>query len=272
MQAVSTILYLCRVPLLQTVRSRLGWLLGVFSCMLVAASALAGVFSARQPAIVALDVGFSITRFMLLFLTLIWMQELFQKDLDRKTIGWQLAYPVGRVGYLLSKLLAMSVVLAAAALLFGVELYLVGSFSSWGYGGDARPTWGAWYPLSLLGLWAEALVILSFTLMVFSFSTTPFLAVAMGLLFSFSAKAIGVVVEYLFLQEDADMQVQIRWRPIVEVLRWVLPDLSTLDLRAGILYGNQDWTMVLPAFVMALGYCALFLTVACWQFARRELG
>jgi len=54
-------------------------------------------------------------------------------------------------------------------------------------------------------------------------------------------------------------------------LQWALPDLSRLDIRAGLLYGQwPPASDLLAGATMALGYTALLLGLAIWRFNTRE--
>ncbi|HKL78639.1 MAG TPA: hypothetical protein VJ985_09820, partial [Gammaproteobacteria bacterium] len=59
--------------------------------------------------------------------------------------------------------------------------------------------------------------------------------------------------------------------PVLEALLWLLPDLSRLDLREGILYGQwPDPSVLALSALNAIGYIALLLGLAVWRFNRRE--
>jgi hypothetical protein len=62
-----------------------------------------------------------------------------------------------------------------------------------------------------------------------------------------------------------------RFAPIVNVIQWVLPDLSRLDWRAWPMYGlPPDATALGLSLILAASYAALLVALAVITFARRE--
>lgn len=247
------------------------WLVLALGGVLMFASFLAGAFSLRQPLIVSLDVGISGIRFLTILLGLYWLQEVVAKDVDKRTIFFALAYPHDRASYLFGRYLGVVTMLAASILVLGALLWVLNGFSSWGYEDSSRPVLDARYMLVLLGIWLDACVVTAFSLWVITLAETPFLAVALGFFFALSGRSLGGVVEYLLRPQAADPHTVATFLPMMQKVQWFIPDLSRLDWRSGILYGqwpNTEW--VVWASIMALAYTALMLSAAWWKFEKRE--
>jgi Cu-processing system permease protein len=75
----------------------------VLGMLLVGVAFLAASFSPRQPKTVTMDVGFSGIRFSLVLFAVFWVQELVGREVERRTVLYALAYPVGRAAYLLGR-------------------------------------------------------------------------------------------------------------------------------------------------------------------------
>ena len=88
---------------LSGLRSHSFQLLVVLSLLIIGVAWLAANFSARHPATLALDVGISGMRAILVFMSLFWVQELIGRDIERKTVMFALSYPVPRSHYLLGR-------------------------------------------------------------------------------------------------------------------------------------------------------------------------
>lgn len=247
------------------------WLVLVLSLLLFGAACLAGAFSARQPLVVGLDVGFSALRFALLFLALVWVQEILQNELDRKTVQWSLAYPISRASYLFSKWLTVALLLLLATGVFALPLWALGSFMDWGYADTARPVLGISFLACLLAAWLEALVVLSITVLFVTLTTTPFLAISLGGLFALAGRGLGAVMQYLLFSDYADAEVKARYMPVAAKLQWLLPDLSALDWRQSVLYDNWQGLQPWPALAMAAAYIVIFVVLAMLSFERREM-
>ncbi len=261
--------------------ARVAWLSGlrshgfvgvlVLGLLLMAGAFLAGAFSLRQPLVVSLDVGISGIRIFSLLLVLFWLQEVFAKDIDRRTVYFALSYPLSRQDYLWGRYIGVVGMLAVAVLLFGGLLLIMDHFAIWGYADSTRPFIDSRYALVLLGIFLDACTVGAFALAVMTFSETPFLAMALGFCFALAGRSMGAVLDYLTRPQAADAETIALWLPWLRRVAWALPDLSRLDWRSGILY--DSWpaaSLMWHAILMALAYIALMLLVASWRFGRRE--
>lgn len=237
--------------------------------LLVGVAYLAASFSPRQPRAVALDVGLSGVRISLVLLAVFWIQEFVAKEIERKTILMSIAFPVSRTGYLLGRYFGAVGLLGLAATLLGLLLWLAVLLA----GGDQEYSvrLGMPYWFTVVGLWVDALVVAALTLAVAALSTTPMLAPVIGLMFAVAGKSLGAVADYLARGADGNVELVAAYQPVIELLRWFVPDLSRLDWRVWPMYGEVvGWPAVGWSLVMAGAYCAVMLALAVWSFERRE--
>lgn len=254
-------------------RSRLSWLLLALALALLGSAGLAAAFSARQPLVVALDVGLSGLRVGLLFLVLVWTQDLLAKDFDRKNLYWLLGLPVSRGQYLLGKVLGISVLLALVVLALALPVWALGVGVNWGYASSSAPLLTLpGLAAVLAGFYMEAWLVLTVCVLLQTFSRTPFLAMALALCFAIAGRGLHVAFNFLLYDPDAPQKLQHGLLPILTWLQWLLPDLSQLDWRTGLLYGVWPATGVQEqAALMALAYGASALALAVLCFQRRNL-
>ena len=261
--------------------ARIAWLLGlrsrairgvlVLGIFLLVAAFLAGAFSLRQPVVVALDVGLSGIRLLSLLLALFWVQETFVRDIERRTIVFPLVLPIPRWVYVLGRFLGVAGLIVLAIAIWGLALYGASISATWGYEASSLPTFGFSYGLVLAGIVGDALVIGAFVLAVASVATSPLLPMATGAMFALASRGIGPVVDYLELSSRTDPALQEGLLPLLQILRWILPDLARLDFRPLTLYGNPaDPAIVIGAFAIALGYASILLGIALATYQRRE--
>lgn len=246
--------------------------LAVLAIALVGMAYLSAGFSARQPQSVALDVGLSGLRFSLVLMALFWIQELITREVERRTANFTLAYPVDRSAYVLGRFIAIATLLMAALIVLGLALGLAVQYSSGGYV-QARPVMlGFPYVVALVGIWLDVLVVTAFGVMVASFSTVAILPLAVGAAFAIAGKTLGPVMDFLLVRQAEGLEeVAQRYSPVVDALRWLLPDLSRLDWRPWTMYGLPIETpIMLWSVAMALGYVMMMLAVATFAFNRRE--
>jgi Cu-processing system permease protein len=243
-------------------------LLGV---LLVGVAFLSASFSPRQPKTVALDVGLSGMRFSLVLFALFWVQELVGREVERRTVMYALSYPVSRGSYIIGRYLGVLGLLALAALLLGMLLWLttltVGGVFEQGFSlGLGWPYW-----LTVFGVWVDAALIAAFALWIASLSTVPMLPVALGVAFAVAGKSLGAVMDYLGRGADGDTELVSRFTPLIENVQWVLPDLSRLDWRTWPMYDLfPGWPAIGLGLLMAVSYAAVMLSLAVFTFSRRE--
>lgn len=242
----------------------------VLGVLLIGMAYLSAAFSPRQPKTVALDVGLSGLRFSLVLFALFWVQELVGQEIQRRTVLFALTYPVPRGQYLIGRYLAILGMLALAAALLGMLLWVVVLNAGGQYEQAFRIAPGAAYWTTVLGLWADAAVVTAFALWLASLSTVPMLPLALGLAFGAAGKSLGAVAEYLSQGADGDRDIM-RLAPVLDAIHWFLPDLSRLDWRAWPMYGiAPDSTAMAGGGLVALAYIVLLVTLAVLAFDRRE--
>lgn len=251
-------------------RSRSVQAILILGIVLMGVAYLSSAFSPRQPKTVALDVGLSGIRISLVLFALFWIQELIGREIDRRTVLFALTYPVARSQYVIGRYLGVLGLLALAAVLLGALLWIVVQYTGLGYDQGFSIGAGGPYWITVAGLWVDAAVVAAFALWIATLSTVPMLPLALGLAFAIGGKSLGAVVEYLAKGADGDPELM-RFAPIVNVIQWVLPDLSRLDWRAWPMYGlPPDGTALGLSLVLAASYAALLVALAVITFARRE--
>ncbi len=242
----------------------------ILGALLVGVAYLAASFSPRQPQTVALDVGLSGLRITLVLFSLFWVQELVAREIERRTVLFALTYPVARGHYIIGRYFGILGLIALAAVLLGMLLWLVVLMLGKGYAQGFAVVLGSPYWLTVAGLWVDAAVVTAFAVWVATFSTVPMLPLALGLAFAVGGKSLGAVAEYLAKGADGDLALM-RFAPIIDAIQWVLPDLSRLDWRNWPMYGlAPEGQAAGLSLVLAASYAALLITLAVMTFTRRD--
>ena len=239
--------------------------------LFVAGAYLAGISSPRQPKTVVLDVGISSLRFSHILISLLWVQELVGREIERRTVILTFAYPVSKASYVFGRFFGLAALLLAATLVFGMLLWLVVLLSGNGYPASHPPSLGVPYWFTLFGVWVDALVVTAFVILLSAVATVTALPIAIGAAFALAAKMIGPVADYLNRGADGLENLVNTYGPIVNGVRYVLPDLSRLDWRDWPMYATAPtvesifWTLM-----MAAGYAVTMLFFAARALDRRE--
>jgi hypothetical protein len=78
-------------------------------------------------------------------------------------------------------------------------------------------------------------------------------------------------MEYLSKMEGTTAELKNSLIPVFDILHWVLPDLSRLDIRYYPLYAHQpDASLLVGVTLVAVGYAGIMLALAVWVFRGRQ--
>lgn len=245
----------------------------VLGLALVAIAYLAASFSPRHPRTVAMDVGFSGTRFTLILLSLFWIQDLVSREIDRKIILQSLSFPVSRAAFLFGRYFAVLGLIALSASILGLSLLLAVGLSSPNFDQELRVSLGLPYWMTILGIVIDVSVVAAVAIATATVATVSVLPLLIGAGFAVAGKALGATVDYLARGADGDPQFVADWGGRIDLVRWLLPDLSRLDWRDWPLYGVAPSTeLLIWPVVMALAYGLIMLALAWSALERREFG
>jgi ABC-type transport system involved in multi-copper enzyme maturation permease subunit len=257
--------------LLSGLRSRGIQAVFFFGILVVCSAYLSASFSPRHPQTVALDVGYSGGRFILVLFSLLWVQELVVREIDRRSVFFALAYPLDRGHYLLGRYLSILLLLFLATVLLAFMLMLASLWAGGSYHQQfpillGVPYWATWG-----GLFIDAAVVAACGMLLATLATSAILPLLVGLLFAVTGKSLGVVLDYMRRGAEGDQFLLTNFAPVLEKIQWVLPDLSRLDWRAWPMYGQAPaGDLIMWAGAMAAGYALLMLALAMRTFSRRE--
>lgn len=238
----------------------------LFSVFSIVAAWVGGSFSPRQPQTVMFDVGFSMIRLLSAALAIYWVQELFAKDIERKTVFWICAAPVPRSSYLLGRFLGLIVMLFLALFVMALTLY-GGLYTVAPTYIQASPVHLGWNVVTVfLYLWFDLVVVTAFALLLSVLSTTSMLPFFAGIAFVVIARSLGPTLAYLQAQVG-----QNGFAKTLNYVQWLLPDLSRFDIRDVVLYNKWPATEFLLALALqSLCFVAILMAIASLVFKRRE--
>lgn len=255
------------------IRSRSVQVVFVLGLALVLVAYLAASFSPRQPRTVALDVGFSGARFSLILLSLFWVQDLVSREIDRKIILQSLSYPVSRAAFLFGRYFAVLGLLCLAAGILALCLLLAVVLSSPNYDQEFNVGLGLPYWATVAGLLIDVGVVAAVAMATATVSTVSVLPLLVGAAFAIGGKSLGPAMDYLARGADGDVQLVGDWGGRVEVVRWLIPDLSRLDWRDWPLYGAVPSSgLIVWPVLMAVAYAVIVLALGWRVLERREFG
>lgn len=247
------------------------WMFCVLFVLLTSLVLMSAEFSARQPATVSLDVGFSVIRLVSPLLIVLLVQELISRELDRRYFLNSLTYPRERSGFLLARFVAVLIVLFFLLLVLGFLQVLLVTFVS-----------GTYLQASPVGLGQPFLIVLSFVALDFVVlaalatllsvvASTPSFVLIGTFGFMLVARSYGAIIELLGRDTGVVDNAE-NYRASLGVLGYLLPDLGALDVRMLALYGKPeffpaDWPWLV---LSSLAYAVSLLALALWALQRKR--
>jgi ABC-type transport system involved in multi-copper enzyme maturation permease subunit len=252
-------------------RARITHFLGAIAVVLLVACFSAAQFSARQPATVALDVGFSVLRLFLPLMAILLLQELFYREFDRKYYLLSLTYPRTRLTFLIGRGVAVLASTLGGLFLLALVLNLIVELIGRSYAQSTPPNLGSLFTLTVLFMALDLVVVVAVgTLISIAASSASFVLVG-TLGFMLCARSFSPIIDLLAIDSTLVSHAQ-TYQSSLTFLGYLFPDLAKLDVRMISLYNSiaflpGNW----PTLVVTT--CAYTLAIFClsaWLLARRR--
>lgn len=252
-------------------KANFAWMAAGVLLVVALATLLSAYFGGRQPATVALDVGFSTIRLLVPLLIVLLVQELLSREFDKRYYLNSLTYPRGRRSLLLERfaallILLLSLMLALALLQIGLVQFIGGIYP------QATPVaMGQPYLVVMAFMSLDLLVLAALATLLAVVASTPSFVLIGTFGFMLVARSYGAIVD--LLSSNAGVVVNAEgYRASLGVLGYLLPDLGALDLRMLALYGKleflpADWPWLL---LSNLAYAFALLALAVWALQRKR--
>lgn len=252
-------------------RARFGWLAGSALLVLIITSSLSALFSGRQPATVALDVGLSVIRLLLPLILVLLTQEVLSRELDRRYFLNTLSYPHPRHRVLLGRALALAALtLGLLGVMAGALAILVGLVDQ-SYAQSTPVALGLHYVVTITFIGLDLLMLIAIATLLAVVASTPSFVLIGTFGFMLAARSFSSVIELLTRDSTVVGHVE-SYHFGVGLLSYLLPNLGALDVRTVTLYGQMellpgDW----PWLVLStLTYTVGLLAMAVWALQRKR--
>lgn len=253
------------ISLRLALRARYLWLAGCSLLVLATAALLAAMFSGRQPATVALDIGLSVMRLLLPLVLVLMTQELLSREFDRRYFLNSLTYPRPRHQMLLGRFAAVAALTLGLLLVMALLLALLVAVVGRGYAQATPVALDHHYLLSIAFVGGDLLVLTALACLLAVVASTPSFVLIGTFGFMLVARSFASIIELLsrdaWVVGDAES-----YRAGVGLLGYLLPDLGAMDVRMVALYGSMDflpsdWSLLL---LSSLAYIVALLALAVW--------
>jgi ABC-type transport system involved in multi-copper enzyme maturation permease subunit len=253
----------------ESVRDKVLYNLVAFAVLLMSASYLLGQLTAGQDVKIIKDLGLAaISAFGLLMAVFIGI-GLVWKEVERRSIYGVLSKPVGRGQFVLGKYAGLLLTLAVNVAVMTLAFYAVLAYMAWIADPAALAAWKT--PpadptmLQAILLIGVELALVTAIALFFSTFSSPFLSASLTL-------GLWVIGHFNADLRNLESIVDSRAAALVaRALYYVLPNFSSFDIKAQVVYGQA-----MPAADLALtvvygaAYVALVLTGAVVIFGRRD--
>lgn len=239
--------------------------------VVVLASMLSAHFGGRQPATVALDIGFSIIRLLLPLLIVLLMQEFFSREFDKRYYLTSLTYPRNRQGLLLGRFAAVLLISWMLLLVLALVQVVLVSFISDFYSQATPVSFGQSYWIVIGFIALDLLILTALAALLAVLASTPSFVLIGAFGFMIVARSYATIID--LLTRDASLVGHAEgYRASLGVLGYLLPNLGALDVRELALYGKPeflpvDWSWLL---LSNFGYFIALLSLAVWALQRKR--
>lgn len=235
---------------------------------------LAAQFSARQPVTVAMDVGISIIRLALPLFVILLVQELFNREFERKSFLNTFTYPRTRLHWLLGRAEAIALLGALLLTLMGLLLAGLTLITASTYQQATPVSLGAPYFVTLGFIAIDMFAVIAIATLLAVSAITPSFVLIGTAGFTLIARSYTPIIELLrsnpyVISEFADPRL---YQDSLGLIAVLLPDLGRLDVRMIALYDKMafmppDWPLLVGA---TLSYSAAVLGLSTWILNKRE--
>ena len=264
-----TIGYIALNTYRESVRDRVLYNLVFFALLLIGASYLIGQLTAGQDVKIIKDLGLSAIALFGLFIAIFIGIGLVSKEVERRSIYALIAKPVRREALVMGKYAGLVLTLAVNVAVMVAVWYIVLAYMSWSESEAFKKAWEAPatdpYLLQAVLLIFVELMLVTAVALFFSTFSGPLVSAGMtfGLYivghFSADLKNLGVILKS---QGAATLGTG---------LYYVLPNLSTFDIKADVVHGHPvEAGYVAMAVAYALAYIAALLVAGMFIFSRRD--
>jgi ABC-type transport system involved in multi-copper enzyme maturation permease subunit len=244
----------------EALRERLMYNLVVFALVLIVGSVTISQLTLGEQFRIVADMGTSSTQLFGTLIAVFVGVGLVSREMDRRTCYAVLARPVSRAGFIVAKYLGLMATLglnlAVMALVCAVALL-------WHSGS-----------LAFLNLAFAAAFALMFAQLAicgaFAVLFSSFTSATLATIFTLSVVGAGHVfgeVRSFWLQSK-----QVGMKPLVRLLDFVLPNMTLLDAKEAVTYGDAiALSSVLARGAYGLAYAAAIVLLAALVFSRRDV-
>lgn len=239
---------------------------------LIVAALLASMFSGRQPATVALDVGLSVMRLILPLVLILMAQELLSREFDRRYCLSSLTCPRPRYNLLLGRFFAVATLTLGLQFLMALSLAFLVWLVGRDYSQGTPVALGGHYLVTMIFLGVDLMLLTALAVLLAVVASTPSFVLIGTLGFMLVARSFASIVE--LLSRDASVVGNAEsYHAGVGLLGYLLPDLGALDVRMVALYGTMDflpngWPLLLCSSV---AYVVALLALAVLALQRKRL-
>ncbi len=246
--------------------------IGIFALfMMIGSMAVVGMFM-RELDKVTMDIHLAAIAFAGLLLSFFVAVNLMAKDIDRHTVYPVMSKPLSRSQYVWGKYLGIMLLTVTAlgilTLCSSLTIWLIKlNYPAYFQGFSWLAVYKAVFAQLLMFCVLNALIVFFSTITTSSFIT---------LLFSISTYVAGQTIEevVLFLKTDsaAGMVMSQGIRSVINVVQYLLPNLSVFDLKVRSAHGlSISWEYLAAITGYGLAYSIVLLILASLIFQKREL-
>ncbi len=254
---VSQMLTISKFTIIESMRNRLLWLSLLMMIIGFVLVEFVGDLAITEHRATQLSVLAVFLRLSAVLLVALFVVSSSLRELQDKTLEIILAMAITRSTYYLGKLLGYLALSVLMAIAYAVLLLIYAPF-------EQVLIWALSLAFELSLVVALALV------MMFTFKQTP--AALTGVFIVYLAArimaALSLMAQHPIVRDDSIGQKFMN--VFIEMMTWILPDLSRFTQTEWLVYATADWQQLWPILIQSLIYLSLLSAIALFDFYRKN--
>lgn len=226
--------------------------------------------SMRQMTELTTTLSLSLISFIMLLLAIFLGATSIWKDIERRYTFSVLSLPISRTSYLWGRFLGVALFMMITAIFLGVLALIAIKAATYGYPPSRPVVWSSIVVTIVFDVLKYILVV-AVAMLLATVSSSFFLPVFGSLSAFLAGTATQSVYDYLHTP-SAQTAVSVLVRKVAVVLYYLIPNLSSFDLKVHAIYSIPfNIHGLLLTMIYFVVYALILLSIGSFLFARREM-
>ncbi|HRD23384.1 MAG TPA: ABC transporter permease subunit [Candidatus Hydrothermia bacterium] len=262
------VIELARITVKQAIKERSFYVILIATLLAVLAVPVLYSFTMFEVPRVLAGFALSYTNFAVLILMLFLVMNLSQTDLDRKTLQYVISLPIRRRDYVFGRFLGF--VFFACILIFFILAITVPFVALFSRMRPDAPFYIGYYFLYGVFLLIEVALLVAIALLFLSLTSRTIVSMFGVAGCYIVGHTMDEVAE--FLRTGTGMNMPVFSKAVIQVVRYIFPNLALFDVKTAFIYGKgMDGMSLFLSLLYGVLYTVIVLLLAVVLFEKKEV-